>query len=89
MSVIGSKLILVKLRWPLGNFQKRLSEIFTINLMVRHSQQLNLYTAENWNSSQQSNREFCSFLTRTNVSFQKRSTLKVDTKQVPVLQIYN
>ena len=57
--------------------------------MVRHSQQLNDYIAENLNSSQKSHREFCSFLTMTNVSFQKGTTLKVDMKQVPVLQIYN
>jgi len=35
------------------------------------------------------NRGVCSFLKGTNVSFQKGTTLKVDMKQVPVLQIYN
>jgi len=69
-------LILNKLR-ILGDFQRRLSEIFTMNFMVRHLQQLCvIYIAENWNSSEQSNREFRSFLTKSNVSFKRGTTLK-------------
>jgi len=48
-----------------------------------------LYIAEYLKCSQQSNREFCTFLTRTNFSFQKRTTVKVNMKQALVLQIYN
>jgi len=75
-----------KLWWPLKNSERLLSEIFTINFVARHWKYLCYIHCGRFKLQPRKQQGILHFVARNNGSFQKRKTLEMELKQVPIFK---